>query len=261
MGTITLQAAFVVDPGLQNNSLFLAAVVIAVTWLAALLALRGLRVAKALTWYAVIAGVVVPTLIVVGLAIAWLIDGRPVQMATNPGALIPHLGTGDVAFLSGALLMFMGIEISAIHAGDVRDPGRTIPRANAVAVALCFLLFVPLTLALAIVIPGKDINIITGLMQAADRFLDDYGAHWLVPVFAAMLVTGLAAALVQILGGPSAGCSSPAARAATSRRCCSGRTPRRCRSRSSCCRRRSARCSRSATHCSGLCRTHGSCSR
>ena len=205
MGTITLQAAFVVDPGLQNNSLFLAAVVIAVTWLAALLALRGLRVAKALTWYAVIAGVVVPTLIVVGLAIAWLIDGRPVQMATNPGALIPHLGTGDVAFLSGALLMFMGIEISAIHAGDVRDPGRTIPRANAVAVALCFLLFVPLTLALAIVIPGKDINIITGLMQAADRFLDDYGAHWLVPVFAAMLVTGLAAALVQILGGPSRG--------------------------------------------------------
>jgi glutamate:GABA antiporter len=79
MGTITLQAAFVVDPGLQNNSLFLAAVVIAVTWLAALLALRGLRVAKALTWYAVIAGVVVPTLIVVGLAIAWLIDGRPVR--------------------------------------------------------------------------------------------------------------------------------------------------------------------------------------
>ena len=28
-------------------------------------------------------------------------------MATNPGALIPHLGTGDVAFLSGALLMFI----------------------------------------------------------------------------------------------------------------------------------------------------------
>jgi glutamate:GABA antiporter len=205
MGTITLQAAFVVDPDLQNNSLFLVVVVVAVTWLAALLALRGLRVAKALTWYAVIGGVVLPTLIIVGLAIAWIAGGRPLQMATNPGALVPHLGSGDVAFLSGALLMFMGIEISAIHAGDVRDPGRTIPRANAVAVALCFLLFVPLTLALATVIPGKDINIITGLMQAADSFLDDYGAHWLVPVFAALLVTGLAAALVQILGGPSRG--------------------------------------------------------
>lgn len=72
-----------------------------------------------------------------------------VEMATNPGSLVPHLHGSDLAFLSGALLMFMGIEISAIHAGDIERPGRTIPWANAVAVTLCFVLFVPLALAIA----------------------------------------------------------------------------------------------------------------
>jgi amino acid transporter len=205
MGTITLQAAFVVDPALQDNGVFLSVVIIAVTWLAAGLTLHGLRLAKGLTWFAVIGGVVVPTLIVVGLALAYVAAGRPVQMATDLGSLVPTFHAGDLAFLSGALLMFMGIEISAIHAGDVRDPGRTIPRANLVAVALCVVLFVPLTLALATVLPRTDINIITGLMQATQRFLVEFGAAGLVPAVAALLVLGLAASLVQILGGPSRG--------------------------------------------------------
>src|ERR1700749_652190 len=35
MGTITLEAAYVLDPKLQNNSLFLIVVIVTVTWIAA----------------------------------------------------------------------------------------------------------------------------------------------------------------------------------------------------------------------------------
>ncbi len=205
MGTITLQAAFVIDPDLQNNNLFLIAIVVAVTWIAAFAALRGLQLAKGSAWFSVVVGIVLPTLLLVGFAIAWIVSGRRVEMATDAGSLVPNLGLGNIAFLSGALLMFSGIEISAIHAGDVENPARTIPRANVIAVALCFVLFVPLTLALATVIPAKDIDIVTGVLQAARAMFDAFGVSWLVPVFAAMLVLGLAAALVQILGGPSRG--------------------------------------------------------
>jgi glutamate:GABA antiporter len=205
MGTITLQAAFVVDPSLQNNRGFVLAVVVLVTWFAALLALRGLRVANVLTWFAVICGVVLPALIICVLAGHWLASGHPAAMSTNAGSLIPRLHGSDLAFLSGALLMFSGIEISAIHAGDIGDPGRTIPRANVVAVVLCFVLFVPMTLAIAIVVPSAKIDIITGVLQAARTLFDGIGADWMVTVFAALLVVGLAAALVQILGGPSRG--------------------------------------------------------
>ncbi|GAA4172315.1 amino acid permease [Gryllotalpicola koreensis] len=205
MGTITLEAAFAIDPSLRHDIAFLILTVVVVTWLAAFLALRGMRLANALTWFAVGCGVVVPTLLVCAAAIGWLVSGHPIAMSTAPGSLLPRLHGGDAAFLSGALLMFMGIEISAVHAPDIRHPGRTVPRANAIAVGLCLLLTIPLTLALAVVLPGTKIDIVTGVLQASRTAMDALHAGWLVPVLAAMLVLGLAAAMVQILGGPSRG--------------------------------------------------------
>src|SRR6201996_4943229 len=87
MGTITLQAAFVVDPSLQNDNTFLIVIIVTVTWLATFLALRGLRIANVLTWFAVICGVVLPTVIVCAFAVHWVAGGHRVAMATNPGSL------------------------------------------------------------------------------------------------------------------------------------------------------------------------------
>jgi len=205
MGTITLQSSFLVNPDLINQPLFVMAVVVIVTWLAAALGLRGLRVAGGFAWYSVIAGTVIPALLIVGFAIAWLGQGNAPQMDVSLDALWPDLGFEHLAFISGALLMFSGIEISAIHSGDVRDPGRTIPRSNMIAVALCFFLFAPLTLALATVIPGDQIDIVTGLVQSGQTIFARFDADWLAWVLAFLVVSGLAAALVQIVNGPSRG--------------------------------------------------------
>ena len=56
MGTLTLEAAFIVDPELNNNPLFLVSTVILVTWIAAGMALRGLKVARGFAWYSVVVG-------------------------------------------------------------------------------------------------------------------------------------------------------------------------------------------------------------
>ena len=48
MGTLTLEAAFILDPALNNNPLFLVSVVVLVTWIAAGMALRGLKVTRSL---------------------------------------------------------------------------------------------------------------------------------------------------------------------------------------------------------------------
>ncbi len=205
MGTITLQTAYVVDPDLSDNKAFLVFVIVVVTWLAAAFALRGLKTTRIFAWYAVIAGVLLPTLLLVGFAIAYLVQGNPAAMEVSANALVPNFSAGNVAFLSGALLMFSGIEIAAIHAGDVRNPARTIPRANLIAVALCFLLFAPLTLSIATIIPSDQINIVTGLVQSADEIFGRFGVGWLTPIFAFLVVSGLIAALVQIINGPSRG--------------------------------------------------------
>lgn len=205
MGTITLQSSFAINPDLNENQLFVVAVVIAVTWVAAGLGLRGLRLAGGFAWYSVVAGTVIPAVVIVGFAIAWLAQGNQPQMEISAHALIPDLDFGHLAFISGALLMFSGIEISAIHSGDVRNPGKTIPRSNLIAVVLCFLLFAPLTLALATVIPNDQIDIVTGLVQSAETIFAQFDAYWLTYVLTFLVVSGLIAALVQIVNGPSRG--------------------------------------------------------
>ena len=205
MGTLTVQSAYLVDPSLANSPVFVAAVAILVTWLAAVMALRGLRVAQGFAWYSVLAGTIIPAVLLIGFALVFLASGNPPAMEVSAEAFVPPINSQNVAFISGALLMFSGIEIAAIHAGDVRDPGRTIPRANLIAVILCFAVFAPLTLAIATVIPAGDINIVAGLVQSGEAMFDQLGADWLTYVLTFLLVTGLMASLIQILGGPSRG--------------------------------------------------------
>ncbi|MDP4014483.1 MAG: APC family permease [Candidatus Nanopelagicales bacterium] len=210
MGTITLQTAFAINPELTNpdhpgRPILLILVIIMVTWLAAAMALRGLRVASAFAWYSVIAGTVIPAVLLVVFAAAFLAQGNAPAMEVSPAALIPDIQWSNIAFISGALLMFSGIEIAAIHGSDVRDPAKTIPRANLIAVALCFILFAPLTLAIAIIIPSDKIDIVVGLVESASVIFNQFNFGWLAPVFAFMVVTGLIAALVQIINGPSRG--------------------------------------------------------
>ena len=205
MGSISSQASYPIDPNLDNNPMFIIPVVIAVTWAAAWFALRGLRVAKGFAWYAVVAGTLLPAVILVGFAIHYLSIGRKPAMEVSAEALIPHIDATNIAFLSGALLMFSGIEISAIHSGDIENPGKTIPRSNLIAVVLCFVLFAPLTLALAVMVPSGDMNIVAGLVQAGEKVFDQFNVGWMTAVFTVLLVTGAAASLIQIISGPSRG--------------------------------------------------------
>lgn len=205
MGTLTIQAAYMFDPQFAENAGFISVVAIFATWIAAGLALRGLRVAKGFAWYSVVAGTVLPALMIIVFAIAFLLQGNPSAMEISASALIPPVDATNIAFISGALLMFSGIEIAAIHAGDVHNPGKTIPKANFIAVILCFVVFAPLTLAIAAVIPANQINIVAGLVQTGEVIFGKFDMGWLTFVMTFLLVTGLMAALIQILGGPSRG--------------------------------------------------------
>ena len=205
MGTITLQALYAADPSLSANAAFLFFVVVVITWLAAGMAVRGMKLTKGFAFYSVAIGTVIPALMLIFFAAMYLRQGHAPAMEISASALIPDFNFQNIAFISGALLMFSGIEVAAIHAGDVNNPGRTMPRANLIAVAACFLLFAPLTLAISIVVPSGQINIVAGLVQSADVIFTTMGAAWLTPVFTFMVVTGLMAALVQIVNGPSRG--------------------------------------------------------
>ena len=194
MGGLTVQTAYVIDPGLEDNTAFIMAVVIFVTWIAAGIALRGLRTTGIFAWWAVVVGAVLPSVLLSALTVVYLVQGNPAAMDVSGDSLIPTFDFSTLAFMSGALLMFSGIEIAAVHASEVKNPGHTIPRANLITVILCAAVFAPMTLALAVLVPAADIDIVTGALQAGDVLNEALSLNWVTAAMGFCLVTGTIAA-------------------------------------------------------------------
>ncbi len=167
-----------------DDRLYTAAVVVATIWLITGLTMVGLRSSGALGTLGSLAGTIVPGVGLIAFAAAYLIDGNPSNLAGS--ALIPDLAEpGNVTFGISTIVIFAGVEVMATRVGEIRDPGRTYPRATAIAVAMIAVLLTPATLAIAVLVPSGEINIAAGIIQAMKTAVDDvWSVGWLVPVFA-----------------------------------------------------------------------------
>ena len=224
------------------------------------MALRGLQVAQGFRRYSVLAGTIIPAVLLIGFAVVFLVSGNQPAMEVSAEAfLLPSLPRTSPS--SPALLMFSGIEIAAIPqvtcaipaARFAREPDRR---------HLCFMVFAPLTLAIATVIPAGEINIVAGLGAVrAKRCSTNSGPDWLTYVpFTFLLVT------VDGVTHPDPGWSiaRPAGgrqgRWGIYRLCSSGRTRLTCRWRSILAQAAVSLVLALATACWGRCRMFGSSS-
>ena len=92
--------------------------------------------------------------------------------------------------LTAIMMSFCGIEIATVHANDVCNPQRAFPRALIYSVCIILGTLILGSLAIAVVLPQQDINLVAGIMQAFDAFFARYHLVWMMPVVALMLVMG-----------------------------------------------------------------------
>ena len=65
--------------------------------------------------------------------------------------------------------------MSAAHAREVDNPQKTFPKAIIIAAGLSLVLYAVGALAIAIIIPKEEINLVAGLIQAFNFFLGHMG--------------------------------------------------------------------------------------
>src|SRR3712207_6991907 len=87
---------------------------------------------------------------------ALLLRGDPSEIPFSAGALVPDVRLENVAFLGGVILLFPGMEMAGFHARETADPGRTVPRAIALAVAVTVAFSVLGSLFMAFVVPQRE---------------------------------------------------------------------------------------------------------
>ena len=203
--------AYIFDPSLATNRLYMICVILVAYWGGTYANFRGMKTTGTISTIGVIAGVFLPGIFIIALAAVWLMTGRSSQIVFSMRTLIPDLtDINKIVLLAGAFLIFSGIEVSAVHAEEVKDPKRDYPRATFISAAIAVTVLILGSLAIAVVVPQKSINLVGGLMEAFSLLLDTYKLKWLVPLVAVFITLGSLGELCSWIVGPSKGLLSTA---------------------------------------------------
>ncbi|HEV8362941.1 MAG TPA: APC family permease [Gemmatimonadaceae bacterium] len=100
---------------------------------------------------------------------------------------------------------FAGLELAPTMAAEVRDPERTLKRAVLIAAPLCLVVYGLGTASVLWIVPHKDVNIVTGILQAIDVGASSLGVAfgWISAVAAALVVIGNLGSIGAWLSGPA----------------------------------------------------------
>ena len=117
------------------------------------------------SWDEDVSGVLIPGILIIRLGVLYLLSGDPVQidLSLSEANLIPDMSNiSSIVSLAGFIFVFAGIEVSAAHANEVKNPQRNYPIAIFIAGLILFIINVFGAMAVAIVVPQKQISLIAG---------------------------------------------------------------------------------------------------
>ncbi len=195
--------AYVIYPPLASNSLYVLGVVLFSFWGMTLLNYYGIKVSAWFSTLGVISGTIVPGVFLIFLAFVWLVKGNPSQIGFSWEEFIPNFSSvQNFVFLGGLFLAFAGLEVSSGYASEVKNPQKNYPKGIIYAAIITFFLFMLGSLSIAVVIPKDQVNLVAGLMEALQMFLNNYHLSFLLPVLGILLVIGAVGEVNTWIIGP-----------------------------------------------------------
>lgn len=199
-------AAYVFDPSLAQSKVFVVAVIWIGTWGGTFLNFRGMKTSAFLSSSGVISGTILPGLIIVGMAVAYVIDGKPIAIEVSVDAFFPDLGSlNQLMLLAGTVLALAGMEMSAVHVTEIDNPRKRYPQAAFLSAAIILILSLLTSLAIAIVVPQKTISFSAGVLEAFRAFFDVYNVDWAIRILGVLLAYGAFTMAVTWMIGPPKG--------------------------------------------------------
>lgn len=201
-------------PALANNKLWVFLVILVVWWGATLVNLRGMKTYTRYTTVLAVVGVIVPMIVLIAGGVWWVSTGHPTLIPVLPpslGAMAPSLSNiNDLVLLVTFVFFWLGIEVSAVHVNDLRNPGRNYPL-QLVAIALFGTATIILGgLVVAWIVPAANLSLIAGIQQTYAAIFPSF--PWLVTLLGVLVVVGAIAEVLAWVYGPVRGLAVAARR-------------------------------------------------
>jgi glutamate:GABA antiporter len=198
--------AYVFSPGLANNGLWTASVIVVAYWSGVWISSRGTKGVAGLASGGLIIGTLVPGALLVVLGMVFLGQDNPSAAPMTADNLLPAwAGLASLVLIVNNFLSYSGMEMNAVHVSSLREPGKQFPKAMFLATGLVLLIFILPALAISWVVPADELSLTAGVMQAFDAVFAEFGWQVLTPVIGIMLVTASLGGMLTWLAGPSRG--------------------------------------------------------
>lgn len=204
---IAASIAYLINPELANNKLFMLPMIIGLFSLATFLNCRGMKTSSITSIIGALLGTIVPMLFISLLGLSWVLQGHTFAVPySGLSSFLPKMTElHNIAFTVVLLFSLMGLEMSAVHAGEVKNPARDFPRALLYSSLIIVSSLVLASLAIALVVAPEQLNVISGLNQAFHLFLSAYHLEYLLAIAILLIILGGFAGMSAWVLGPPKG--------------------------------------------------------
>lgn len=203
---IATALAFLIDPTLAKNRIFVYSVVVISMWLCTFLNFFGIRTYAKISSLGALFGTVIPSIAIILLAVWYFLSGHAPAIPVNASAFLPKFDNwGQIMLIAGMMVALAGIDMPAIHVTDTADPGKNFPRAIVIASVLIISLSILGSLSISLVVPPGKLSMASGAPEAFSVMFDAFGMPWAGPAMCVLLIAGALTTVVTWSLGPSKG--------------------------------------------------------
>jgi len=205
MAFISATIAYLFSPALATSKVYLLSCSLVCFWFFTLLNCFGMRLSSFVSIIGAIFGTILPMLGIISLGCLWFIRGNPIAINFSESFMPNFSSLSNLALFSVVLFGLIGVEMSAIHAEDVKNPTRDYPRAIFYSIIIIFSTLVLSSLAIAMVVPNASLSVVSGLMDAFNFFFVSYHMPWATKVIALFIILGSLSCVSAWIIGPARG--------------------------------------------------------
>ncbi|HEX2548702.1 MAG TPA: APC family permease, partial [Gammaproteobacteria bacterium] len=199
-------ATYFIDPELAQNKTYLVTVILSTFWILTLINLKGLHFSAKFSSFCAVIGMIIPMILIVSLAIFWLALGNPSHIQFTATDLLPHFDSIDNWIsLTAIMTAFLGMELATVHVKEVTNPQKSFPKALFISVVIILVTMILGSLAIAMLLPKENINLVNGVIQAFTNFSTMYHISWIVPVITIMILLGSFGGIISWVISPARG--------------------------------------------------------